>query len=105
MRKKDFNKKNVLPTAFVRSMLLLPVTLFMVLCIESIRAEGVKTVCSNVSEVEPAVGVKVIRERRERKDLSDENSPKGLRVVQITYLHLIRKDLFLSAAETFGCVI
>ena len=30
MRKKDYNKKSVLSTAFVRSILLLPVTLFMV---------------------------------------------------------------------------
>lgn len=84
MRKKDFNKKSVLLTVFVRSILLLPVTLFMVLCTESVKAGGVKTVCSTVSDVEPPVRLKVIRESRERKDLPDENSPKGLRVVQIT---------------------
>jgi len=84
MVKKDFNKKNILSTVFIRLMLLSPFTLFIVLCAESVRAEGVKTVSSDVREVEPAVSLKVIRESRERKDLPDENSPKGLRVVQIT---------------------
>ncbi len=84
MRNNDFNNKSVLPTVFIRSILLLPVTLFMVLCAESVKAGCVKTVCSAVRDVEPAVGLKVIRERRERKDLPDENSPKGLQVVQIT---------------------
>ena len=35
-------------------------------------------------EIEPPVSTNVIYESRERQDLLDENSPKGLRVVQIT---------------------
>ncbi|MHC4397211.1 MAG: hypothetical protein ACYS1A_16355 [Planctomycetota bacterium] len=80
MTKNVSNKRSGLPAVFTLSMLVLCAASCTTQRFESVKVRG----CSSVSDVEPPVSLNVIRQSRERKDLLDENSPKGLRVVQIT---------------------
>ena len=73
------NNKNMLPAFWAMSALILTVTS----CASS-SSGSEKELCAAVGKVEPPVSLKVVRESKERNDLLDEESPKGLRVVQIT---------------------
>ena len=73
------NSKNMLPTFWAMSALILTAAS----CASS-PSGSEKALHPTVGKVEPPVSLKVVRESKERNDLLDEESPKGLRVEQIT---------------------